>query len=163
MFMIRNVTERLLDVIRRLLGGPPAKIQAAALPWREKDGKLEVLLVTSRQSKRWIVPKGWPKSDETLSETAVREVWEEAGIRGEAPVLPIGRYFYTKSAKKGIIRRFEVHLFALKTSTIADKWPERRVRDRRWFSPPDAAKLVSEPALSELISKFAVSFRKSVA
>ncbi len=146
-----------------MLGGSPAHIQAAALPWRMAKSGPEVLLVTSRQTGRWILPKGWPDTGEPLARCAEREAFEEAGIRGRTSGDDIGSYFYGKASPSGLIRRCEVFVFPLEISETEKRWPEKSVRDRRWLKPSEAAKRVAEPALAELIAEFAVNPRKSAA
>src|ERR1700753_4055319 len=75
--------------------------QVAALCWRAGAKGVEVLLVTSLNSKRWIVPKGWPEADLTPSENAAREAFEEAGVTGKIAARAVGRYHYLKDKKDG--------------------------------------------------------------
>lgn len=159
--MIWTATEQWLDRARRFLGGAPAPVQAAALPWRRKGDDVEVLLITSRETGRWILPKGWQDTDELLPRAAEREAWEEAGIQGRITEQAIGSYFHRKTLPGGAIRRCEVQVFPLEVERTVDKWPERRERDRRWLSPADAARRVTEPGLAELIRNFAGSPRNS--
>lgn len=155
---------QLKEKIRRLLGGVPPRVQVAALPWRNTpDGQDEVLLVTSRGTGRWVLPKGWPEKREMLHEAAAREAAEEAGISGETKPDAIGRFYYGKALPSGMNWRCEVRVYPLHVTTIADKWPERKHRTRRWFSPQEAATLVNEAALAELIAGFASNPRKSAA
>jgi 8-oxo-dGTP pyrophosphatase MutT (NUDIX family) len=152
--LFRTTVELWLDRARRLLGGAPAGIQAAALPWRTRDGQIEILLVTSRETGRWILPKGWQDGREALHNAARREAWEEAGIEGVIAERPIGSYFYLKTLPSGLVKRCEVRVYPLEVTRIVDKWPERRERDRRWLAPADAAKRVTEAGLAELVGAF---------
>ena len=127
-------------------------VQAAALPWRRTGDRVEILLVTSRATGRWILPKGWQDTDELLYRAAEREAWEEAGIEGTISQRPVGSYFYTKSDSGG--RRCQVQIFPLEVSRVIEKWPEKGIRDRRWLSPSNAARRVAEPALAEIIEAF---------
>lgn len=148
--------------IRRLLGGVPPRMQVAALPWRQTEaGTIEVMLVTSRGTGRWVVPKGWPRKTEALHEAAAREAAEEAGIEGVTAPDEIGSFFYGKELASGLSRHCQVHVFPLYVETEADKWPEHKLRTRRWFSPQEAASLVDEPDLAELIAGFSGNPRKS--
>lgn len=155
--MLVSHTKRksLLERIRRLFGGAPARVQAAALPWRKGEDGVEVLLVTSRGAGRWVLPKGWPEGGEALSETALREAAEEAGVEGLVSGQELGRYFYGKAQPSGYARRCEVHVFPLKVETVAKKWPEKNKRKRQWVSPGQAAAMVAEADLAELIAGFA--------
>ena len=154
----------LMERIRRLLGGLPPRVQVAALPWRPgEDGGGEVLLVTSRGSGRWVLPKGWPEKRERLFEAAAREAAEEAGVAGAVAQREIGRFYYGKAMPSGTRWRCEVHVFPLQVESVADKWPERKHRTRRWFAPQEAATLVEEADLAELIASFAGNPRQFAA
>jgi len=152
----------ILERLRRLFGGKPPRIQAAALPWRCKDGVVEVMLVTSRDTGRWVLPKGWPEGDETLDRTAVREAMEEAGIEGTISA-EIGRYIYGKQMSSGLRSRCEVAVFPLEVKREAKRWAEKKQRTRRWFAPEEAALLVIEPDLSRIIGTFEGNPRKIAA
>ncbi len=146
-----------VDRVRRLLGGLPARVQVAALPWREAKDGVEVMLITSRDTGRWVLPKGWPEGSEALHEAAMREAAEEAGLRGSISDQESGRYFYGKCLKSGLEQRCEVHVFAMKVDSVEPKWPEKGQRIRKWFSPQTAASRVREPELAELLAVFAPS------
>lgn len=164
MLIGRGRLSLLRERIRRFLGGLPPHVQVAALPWRESgDGLREVMLVTSRRSGRWVLPKGWPEDREPLHEAAAREAAEEAGVRGPVDAVEIGRFYYGKLTSTGFCRRCEVHVFPLQVENVADKWPERKQRKRHWFAPDEAARLVDEVGLRELIGTFAANPRKSAA
>lgn len=151
----------LRERIRLFLGGLPPRVQAAALPWRVgEDGGPELLLVTSRGTGRWVLPKGWPEKREPLHEAAAREAAEEAGVSGLVGREEVGRFYYGKAMPSGAEWRCEVRVFPLRVETVADKWPERKKRTRRWFAPDEAARLVQEPDLGELIDSFADNPRK---
>ncbi|TKT79394.1 NUDIX hydrolase [Aquamicrobium sp. LC103] len=141
----------------------PCRVQVAALPWRRAKDGVEVLLVTSRGTGRWVLPKGWPENDELPHEAAAREALEEAGVDGAISHQEIGRFFYGKMLPSGMEWRCEVMVFPMEVDHIADKWPERKKRRRRWFAPRDAARLVDEKDLSELIAEFGVNPRKFAA
>jgi 8-oxo-dGTP pyrophosphatase MutT (NUDIX family) len=125
-----------------------ASQQYAALPWRRVDG-FEILLITSRQTGRWVVPKGWPIPGHTTCETAAQEAYEEAGIRGQMTADALGQYRYSKAKK-----RFRVDVFGMEVTEILDLWPEMHERKRQWFSPAEAAVRITEPGLAILIRTF---------
>lgn len=154
MLISHTTRNRLAERVRRLFGGMPCRVQVAALPWRERAGKIEVMLITSRDTGRWVLPKGWPESGEQLYELAAREAAEEAGISGTMSQLDIGRYFYGKVLSSGMERRCEVLVFPMEVDNVASKWPEKQERRREWFSAVRAAELVREPDLGELIARF---------
>lgn len=144
-----------LERLRRLFGGNPPRVQAAALPWRRGTGGVEIMLVTSRGTGRWVLPKGWPEGREDLSETASREALEEAGVEGRTDRSPIGHYFYGKETGSGLRWRCEVAVFPLHVEREAKQWPEKKKRTRQWLPPEEASQLVEEPDLAELIIEFA--------
>lgn len=154
MFISHSARNRIADRVRRIFGGLPPHVQAAALPWRRSGGHVEVLLITSRGTGRWVLPKGWPEGMEHLSEAARREALEEAGVTGAVSPVEAGRYFYGKQLGSGAEKRCEVHVFPLEVFEEAAEWPERDMRKRAWFSPRDAARLVGEPDLGEMIAGF---------
>lgn len=143
-----------MEKVRQALGGAAPYIQAAALPYRKKGDKIEVLLITSRETGRWILPKGWPEDEESLAESAEREALEEAGIKGKISDETTGTYLYDKILPSGLARRCEVHVYPLEVSSETAKWPEKDIRVRNWVSPKKAAKMVEEPDLAELIIAF---------
>lgn len=155
----KHLTERL----RRFIGGLPRRVQVAALPWRKAGDGFEVLLVTSRGSGRWVLPKGWPEKREQPHEAAAREAAEEAGVGGVTFPREVGRFYYAKTLPSGMSWRCEVRVFPLEVDRIADDWPERKQRRRRWFAPRDAARLVDEKDLGELIAGFGTNPRKFAA
>ena len=78
---------------------PVVRVQYGALPYRFTPmAALEILIVTTRQSRRWIVPKGWPIKRLTPSKSAAREAFEEAGVRGKIGARAIGNFTYKKTA-----------------------------------------------------------------
>ncbi len=124
--------------------------QYAALPWRRAAG-IEILLITSRETQRWVIPKGWPMEDHTDAEAAAREAYEEAGIKGTMATATAGFYTYAKRVRGGGKTRCRVDVFAMEVTEVLDLWPEAHQRRRQWFSPQDAAAYVNEPELAEII------------
>jgi len=131
------------------------RTQYAALPIAVKDGQPQVLLVTSRETRRWVIPKGWPEKNLKASELAAREAFEEAGVLGKIRKQPLGSYRYDKrlTAKKTV--RCEVDVFLLDVERELDEWPEKGQRERRWMTPSEAAHLVSEMSLAEILLNLA--------
>lgn len=128
--------------------------QVAALPWRETGEGVEVMLITSRDTGRWVLPKGWPEGDEAFFDAAAREAAEEAGLTGDISEREAGRYVYRKARRSGSDRRCEVLVYPLRVERVADRWPERKQRRREWFSPAEAAARVQEAELAALLSAF---------
>jgi 8-oxo-dGTP pyrophosphatase MutT (NUDIX family) len=125
--------------------------QVAAIPIkRQDDGKLEVLLVTSRETRRWIVPKGWPWPEVPDHEAAAAEAWEEAGVRGRILADELGAYTYDKQ-REGIRLTVRVIVYLLEVTEEEGTWPEMDERQRAWFSPAAAAEAVVEPELKALL------------
>jgi 8-oxo-dGTP pyrophosphatase MutT (NUDIX family) len=163
MLINHRVRNYFAERLRRLTGAPPCRVQVAALPWRKGPNGVEVLLITSRDTGRWVIPKGWPEAKETLFEAAAREAGEEAGIGGAIESQEIGRYYYDKQLASGDETRCEVLVFPMEIDRIADKWPERKKRTREWFAAAEAATRVRERDLGELIAGFGGNPRRSVA
>jgi len=146
--------KQLMERIRTLFGGTPCRLQVAALPWRSGADGVEVMLVTSRGTGRWVLPKGWPEKDEPLHDAAAREALEEAGISGPVSSGAVGRFYYGKTLQSGMEWRCEVHVFPIEVDDLAQTWPEMKKRKRQWFRAVDAARLVAEPDLAEIIAGF---------
>ena len=128
--------------------------QVAALPFRDFGSDLAVLLITSRQTGRWVVPKGNLMLGKTAHEAAAIEAEEEAGVRGKVSPLSIGSFRYVKLLPGGGSVIAEVELFPLSVTKQRAKWLEMDQRKRRWFAFRDAASAVDEVELGELIHRF---------
>jgi 8-oxo-dGTP pyrophosphatase MutT (NUDIX family) len=129
--------------------------QFAALPWRRMpDRSVRVLLITSRETRRWVIPKGWPMLDRTPGQAAAQEAYEEAGVVGEAAARPIGAYRYGKRLRDGTVQDVEVQVFPLEVLVERLAFPEQGQREKRWIDPVEAASLVDEPALQAIIRAF---------
>ncbi|HEX8644245.1 MAG TPA: DUF47 family protein [Allosphingosinicella sp.] len=128
--------------------------QYGVVAWKEgPDGAPLILLITSRETRRWVVPRGNPMPGRTGAESAAEEAWEEAGLRGPLSALPIGSYRYDK-VRRGVPVPTDVTLYAMHVEKELFAWPERPVRDRRWFAQAEAAAAVAEPGLMQIISGF---------
>jgi len=135
--------------------GTPKIKQIAALPYRiEQDGSASVLLITSRETRRWVIPKGNLIRGLEPHQAAAREAFEEAGISGIPCPSAIGQYRYGKRRKNGKVTEANVRVFPLAVVSQFDRWPEHEERDTRWFSLPEAANAVQEPELKEIIRSF---------
>ena len=131
------------------------KQQVAALCWRMNPG-LEVLLITSLKTQRWILPKGWPHEGTSLQQSAAREAEEEAGVTGDTAALPLGHYRYIKD-KQGSALPIRVEVFALKATGQHPVWPEQNARKLLWLPPDQAAHRVAEPGLKNILMNFRAS------
>ncbi|RWK91211.1 MAG: NUDIX hydrolase [Mesorhizobium sp.] len=153
--LTRQVTHNhLAERVQRLFGAAPCRLQVAALPWRDTGHGIEIMLITSRDTGRWVVPKGWPEAKELLCEAAAREAGEEAGLRGTVSHHEAGRYFYAKALASGEEVPCEVLVFPLRVDKVADRWKEKRSRTRKWVSPAEAVRMVNEPDLGQIIAYF---------
>ncbi len=130
-------------------------VQYAALPWRMVDGVLEVLLITTRNTRRWIVPKGWPIAEYTPQDCAAYEALEEAGVSGIIDVEAVGAFHYDKLRKSGEVLACKVYVFPMKVTRHRRRWPEKSARDCEWCSVDEAVSRVKETGLRRLIKKFA--------
>ncbi|MXQ06410.1 NUDIX domain-containing protein [Alphaproteobacteria bacterium GH1-50] len=130
------------------------RTQFGAVCWRQHRDEVQVLLVTSKRSKRWIIPKGWPQDGATPAEAAMTEAWEEGGVEGKVRPVCLGIYSYSKERSDNENMPCVVAIFPIKVANLAKSWPEERRRKRRWFSLKKAAGLVEEPELSSILRKF---------
>ena len=130
--------------------------QFASLPFRvSADGSCQIMLVTSRGTHRWIIPKGWPIKGLRAFEAAAQEAYEEAGLIGHmVHDRPFGSYDYDK-ALPGRSLRCAVGVFLLRVDRQTTDWPEKTQRETRWFDPAEAADLVNEHGLADVIRRFA--------
>ena len=127
------------------------RVQVAALCWRMHKGRVEVLLITSRETGRWVLPKGWPMTALSLAATAAREAWEEAGVQGDCDDVPIGQYCYAKLNPQALTLNCTVAVYPLHVRALKNHFPEAGQRRRVWFAATEAAHLVAEPDLRLLL------------
>ncbi len=128
--------------------------QVGAFVWLFQGGILKVLLVTSRDTGRLVIPKGWTEKKLTDPEAAAREAFEEAGITGKIKDEPFGSYAYTKLIGPGFALPCIVDVYSMQASKVLPKWPEKSERSRHWFDLDTAASKVAEPELADLIRNF---------
>ena len=130
------------------------RMQFAALCFKVEKRRPEVLLVTSRRSERWVLPKGWPIDGLTPAQIVIREAFEEAGVEGIPLEVCVGHYNYRKqiggkTRMPCIAAVYPVHVMGL-----SKKFPENSERNRMWFKPKAAADQVTEPALKSILRNF---------
>lgn len=131
--------------------------QVAAIPFRlGEDGNMQVMLVTSRETKRFIVPKGWPMKGKSGRKAATIEAEQEAGVTGKTLKQPAGTYAYWKRLAAGFVR-VDVTVYLLAVEDERTDWRERKTRRRAWLSPRDAASLIDEPELATLVAALEVA------
>ncbi len=133
------------------------RVQYGALPYQlTPEAAMEILIVTTRQSRRWIIPKGWPIKGLKPPKSAAREAFEEAGVRGRVGGKSIGLFTYEKLMDESGIRvSCEVRVFPLLVKRQSEAWPEREQRMAQWVAPSKAVALIREPELKALIAAFA--------
>src|SRR6266581_6057343 len=124
------------------------RVQYGALPYRVNSGsRAEIMLVTSRDTRRWIIPKGWPKKGKSPHHSAAREAFEEAGVVGAVARRSVGSFSYEKQLKNGGAVVCEVRVFPLEVRRQNKQWPEKQERVVKWLSASQAAEKVKEPKL----------------
>lgn len=128
--------------------------QVAALPWRRGPDGVEVLLVTSRETRRWVTPKGGRMTGKTDAESAAQEALEEAGVEGVVDDQPLGAFRYLKVLKRRAPRWCVVTLYGLEVTAVHPEWEEQAERVRVWLPRDEAARRVDEPDLQALIAAF---------
>jgi 8-oxo-dGTP pyrophosphatase MutT (NUDIX family) len=129
--------------------------QVAALPWRRTDGGVvEVLMITSRETRRWVIPKGGRMVGKTDPEAAAVEAYEEAGVQGVLEHEPIGHFRYAKRLRSGDDKACVVAVYPLEVLIQLGGFPEQGQRDLRWMDRDLAAESVQERDLAELIRGF---------
>lgn len=135
----------------------PPRQQYAALCYRvDPLLGLQVLLLTSRETRRWVIPKGWPMKGKKAHAVAEQESFEEAGVTGKPEKEAFGHFNYLKKLKTGLKVPVRVQVYPLRVSALLDEFPEKDARDRVWVSCEEAASRVQEPELRNLILAFSV-------
>jgi 8-oxo-dGTP pyrophosphatase MutT (NUDIX family) len=137
--------------------------QFAALPWRlSEGGTRQIMLLTSRETGRWVIPKGWPMKKRKPAEVASQEAYEEAGLIGQiVDKRPLGTFAYEKRLAKGAVL-CQVRVFSFRVERQLDDWPEKNERETKWFDADEAATLVEEGGLADIITRFSESYVRFV-
>lgn len=151
MKLLNQLTANLCLMFRR-----PPQQQYAALCYRfDPIAGLQVLLLTSRDTRRWVIPKGWPMKGKKAHAVAAQEAYEEAGVKGEAEKAAFGYFAYMKKLKSGLKVPVRVQVHALRVEAMLEAFPERDSRTLEWVSCTEAAARVREPELRNLFLAFA--------
>ncbi len=130
----------------------PRQPQVAALCYRDTETGKQVLMITSRDTGRWIIPKGWPVEGLDGPGSALQEAWEEAGVEAaDISPEPIGTYEYDKGLGDGSAIPILASVYCVRVGSLADTYPEVDERRREWMAPGTAAELVDEPQLKEIL------------
>lgn len=120
-------------------------VQSAVIPYRQQNGDLEILMISSRKKRRWVIPKGVKEPELSAQASAAQEALEEAGIEGQVSKRPIGRYEYEKWGGT-----CSVEVFTMMVEKVHEEWLES-YRDREWVSVKQAVRRVNEKQLKQLI------------
>lgn len=124
--------------------------QVGALPVRVRNGRIQVCLITTRETRRWVIPKGWPMKGQRDFVAAKLEAEEEAGLIGRIEKLPVGSFVYWKRQLDGF-ERVKVFVYLLRVHSRLQTWKEMGQRQIRWVLLDDACLLVEEPSLTLLL------------
>ena len=123
--------------------------QSGVIPWRTADGRIDILLISSRAQHHWVIPKGVIELGLSPNESAAKEAYEEAGVGGAVSMEPLGIYRYPKWG--GIC---EVQVFPMEVNTVLEDWPEKNFRQREWLDIDRAIDRVQEEELKDLLRIF---------
>ena len=150
-----TLLQKAWDEVVRPMIKRPNRFQVAALCYRGGGDAREVLLITSRGSGRWILPKGWPMDGKTNAEAAAQEAWEEAGVKpAKIANAPLGDFDYVKDRDTGVPMRCDTQVFPIEVAALEDEFPEAGSRERKWMTVKEAADLVDEDGLAEILRAF---------
>lgn len=133
---------------------PRNRLQVGTLCYKHTRSGLKILLVTSRTTRRWIGPKGWPMKKRTHAEAAAQETLEEAGVTGRIDPRSIGFFTYRKVLDNGRSIVCTVQLFALEVTREQKTYPEAAMRRRKWFRPAKAVDRADPPEFARMIRDF---------
>ncbi len=160
MSILSGIAQSVKLILRR-----PRRSQFAALCYRVPHGQTmpQILVLTSRDTGRWVIPKGWPMGSKPGHEVARQEAKEEAGVVGEAERTPIGFFRYNKTISEDFSVPCQVQVHALKVTSMLDEFKEKGKRKIEWVSPAVAESRVREPQLKRLIHRFAERFDAAAA
>jgi 8-oxo-dGTP pyrophosphatase MutT (NUDIX family) len=151
--MTEGLMKTWTDLVQPLLRRPK-QLQVAAICYRDAPVGRQVLLITSRGTGRWIVPKGWPIDGLNAVEAALQEAWEEAGVKARVErAEPAGHFTYDKRHEAGDDTPVLAQAFKVRIDRLEDSYPEADERKRQWFTPKEAANRVLEPGLQDLLLK----------
>ncbi|MDQ0135559.1 8-oxo-dGTP pyrophosphatase MutT (NUDIX family) [Neorhizobium galegae] len=134
--------------------------QYGALCFRYQGNGVEILVITSREAGRWVIPKGWPMKGKKPFEAAATEAWEEAGVSGTVKKKPVGRYTYLKELDNGDVVPCIVDVFQIEVTEVTGGFKEQGQRMLEWVSTDEAARRVREIELKSLLVEFEPRGRK---
>ena len=133
----------------------PDRVQFAALCYDVDGPDKKVLVITSRGTGRWILPKGWPIDGLDSPGAALREAWEEAGVsQGEPATDPVGSYGYDKGLPGDWSVHVNTQVYPVRVVKLSEDYPEAHERKRKWVTPAEVAEMVDEPELKDILAAF---------
>jgi 8-oxo-dGTP pyrophosphatase MutT (NUDIX family) len=138
-------------------------LQVGALVYRPGRMGPQILLITSRETRRWVIPKGWPHKGLSLPRSALKEAWEEAGVRGAVAHHPVGLFSYDKRSLIAPPLLVTVSVYPVRFVSQDARWPEHGLRDLDWVAPAEAARRVHEAGLAEILHRFRPTSRLMLA
>lgn len=131
------------------------RLQVGALCYRYTDkGNLRILLITSRRTRRWIGPKGWPMRGKTNAQSAAQEALEEAGVLGKIKEKSIGLFHYPKRGTGRKSVDCAVLLYPMEVTDTLKNYREKGERSVKWLKPKNAINRADPPEFARLIRKF---------
>jgi 8-oxo-dGTP pyrophosphatase MutT (NUDIX family) len=154
---VRAVTAPIIKQLPLKLGSAhktDVRTQFAALCYRIKNDKIQFLLVTSRRTGRWIIPKGWPMDSMTPADAAAQEAWEEAGVVGKADPRPLGLFSFNKFLDEDQGLPCIAMVYSVLVKSLAKEFPEAGQRKRKWVGRKKAVSLIEEPELARILRDF---------
>ena len=147
----------IIDLLVPMFFNAKSVQQVAVLPFVIGGDGIEVLLITSRETRRWIIPKGWPVKGLTMAMAAAAEAAEEAGVVGSIDDTPIGDYHYGKRMPTGYTVRCHVFVYPMLVREHRLSWPEQHERQLRWCRLEKADSVTGEPELADLFAELAAT------
>jgi 8-oxo-dGTP pyrophosphatase MutT (NUDIX family) len=155
-----SLLNRIASNLRLMVQRPPRQQYAALCYRRTKGGGVEVLVATSRDTGRWVIPKGWPMKARKAHQVAEQEALEEAGVKGKAEKAAFGFYHYEKGLDSGMKVPVRVQVHLLKVEEFVRNFKEKGARRIEWVSCEEAANRVNEPELKMLFLQFSTRMNK---
>ncbi|GKY88254.1 NUDIX hydrolase [Sinisalibacter aestuarii] len=150
-----SIFSKAWDGVVRPMIRRPSRFQVAALCYRKTGGQKEVLLITTRGTGRWMLPKGWPMDGKSAPEAARIEAWEEAGVKSKkVGRRPVGEFDYLKMHDDGLAEPCSATVYPIKVAKVVDDFPEAGLRKRKWVPLEQAADMVEEESLRALLRGF---------
>ncbi|MBH8552005.1 NUDIX hydrolase [Nostocaceae cyanobacterium CENA357] len=122
--------------------------QSGVIPYRVQNGKIEILLITSRDRQKWVIPKGGISNGMSPPASAAKEAWEEAGVIGQVNINKLGTYKYRKRGKS-----YQVQIYLMPVEMVCEEYPEVGKRQRQWLDFTKAIMLVKQASLQRIILK----------